>query len=202
MAGLEKFGAPSLSAESDKGKAFKLAARVEKVMQTCLNAEPKQLDPRCLLVDPCNRDGAPPNIQHVHHQILKSFATQGFDRTRPAVGICVKYTSVEGKSRLIEHNRRFSSGTSLLPPIDESQAMYGTIAGSHFNLALRILASGMGSPATDLTTLVEEESLGEIVKDGHKWWILPENTPPEDLVAVSLWRNQECARSSAVLTLL
>ena len=118
------------------------------------------------------------------------------------MGICVKYTSVEGKSRLIEHNRRFSSGTSLLPPIDESQAMYGTIAGSHFNLALRILASGMGSPATDLTTLVEEESLGEIVKDGHKWWILPENTPPEDLVAVSLWRNQECARSSAVLTLL
>ena len=201
MAGLEKFGAPSLSAESDKGKAFKLAARVEKVMQSCLNAEPKQLDPRCLLVDPCNRDGAPPNIQHVHHQILKSFATQGFDRTRPAVGICVKYTSVQGKSRLIEHNRRFSAGTPLLPPIDESQAMFGTIAGSHFNLALRILASGIGSPAADLTTLVDG-SLGETVKDGHKWWILPENTPLEDLVDVSLWRNQECTRSSIVLTLL
>ena len=202
MAALEKFGAPSLSAVSDAGKAFKLAARVEKVMQTCINAEPKQLQPGALLVDLCNRDGAPPNIQHVHQQILKSFVTQGFDRTRPAVGICVKYTSVEGKSRLIEHNRRFSLGTSLLPPIDESQAMYGTIAGSHFNLALRILASGMGSPATDVTTLVEEDSLGEIVKDGHKWWILPETTPPEDLVAVSLWRNQECARPSTVLTLL
>ena len=199
MAALEKFGAPSLAASSDAGKASKLAARVEQIMQSCLNAEPKQLDPRCLLVDPCNRDGAPPNIQHVHHQILKSFATQGFDRTRPAVGICVKYTSVEGKSRLIEHNRRFSAGASLLPPIDESQVMYGTIAGSHFNMALRILASGMGSPAADLTNLVEG-NLGEIVKDGHRWWILPEETPPESLLDISIWRNQECVRSSIVLT--
>ena len=168
-------------------------------MQSCHNAEPKQLDPRALLVDPCNRDGAPPNIQHVHHQILKSFATEGFDRTRPVVGFCVKYTSVEGKSRLLEHNRRFSAGPSLLPPIDESQAMYGTIAGSHFNLALRILASGIGSPAADLTNLVEG-NLGEIVKDGHRWWILPEETPPESLLDISIWRNQECVRSSIVLT--
>ena len=201
MAALEKFGAPSLSAVSDAGKAFKLAARVEKVMQTCINAEPKQLQPGALLVDLCNRDGAPPNIQHVHQQILKSFVTQGFDRTRPAVGICVKYTSVEGKSRLIEHNRRFSAGTSLLPPIDESQAMHGAIAGSHFNLALRILASGIGSPAADITTVVDG-TLAEFVKDGHKWWILPEETPLQDIVDVSLWRNQECTRSSTMLTLL
>ena len=178
---------------------FKLAGRVEDIMLKRINSEPTQLDPRTLLVDPSHRGGSPPSMLRVHHEILKSFATQGFDRTWPAVGICVKYTSVEGKSRLIEHNRRFSAGASLLPPIDESQAMYGTIAGSHFNLFLRILASGIGSPAADLTTLVEG-SLGETVKDGHKWWILPENTPLADLVDVSLWRNQECTRSSIVLT--
>ena len=193
----------TMAAGAHAGQACKLAARVENILLSCLNTEPKQLQPGALLVDPCNRNGAPPNIHHVHHQILKSFAAQGFDRTRPAVGICVKYTSVEGKSRFIEHNRRFSAGTPLLPPIDvnESQAMFGTIAGSHFNLALRILASGIGSPAADLTNLVEG-SLGETVKNGHKWWILPENTPLEDIVDVSLWRNQECTRSSIVLTLL
>ena len=178
---------------------FKLAGRIEDIMCKCINSEPTQLDPRTLLVDPNHRGGSPPSMKRVH-EILKSFATQGFDRTKPVVGICVKYTSVEGKSRLLEHNRRFSSGPSLLPPIDESQAMYGTIAGSHFNLALRILASGMGSPATDVTTLVEEDSLGEIVKDGHKWWILPEETPLESLLDISIWRNQECVRSSIVLT--
>ena len=88
--------------QADAGKCFKLAQRVEKVLAKCLNSDPRQLDPRSLLVDPSNRDGAPPNIQHVHFGILKSFAVKGFDRTRPQVGICVKYTSVEGKTRLIE----------------------------------------------------------------------------------------------------
>ena len=192
MAVIDKFGVPKLGPQADAGKCFKLAQRVEKVLAKCLSSDPRQLDPRSLLVDPSNRDGAPPNIQHVHFGILKSFAVKGFDRTRPQVGICVKYTSSEGKARLIEHNRRFSSGASLLPPIDESKAMYGTIAGSHLNVALRILSSGMQSPAAEILNIVENgTSLSEIVKDGHKWWILPEDTPVEDLVDVSLWRNQE-----------
>ena len=193
MSGLQKFGAPSLGPQADAGKCFKLAQRVEKLLTSkCPNAEPKQLDPLELLVDPSNRDGAPPNIQHVHYGILKSFALKGFDRTRPQVGICVKYTSAEGKARLVDHNRRFSSGTSLLPPVDDSKAMYGSIAGSHLNVALRILAHGLPSPAADLSNLVESgTSLAEMVKGGHKWWILPEDTPLEDLVDISLWRNQD-----------
>ena len=107
MAGIERFGAPSLGPQSDAGKAFKLAQRVEEALSKCLNTEPKQLDPLSLLVDPSNRDGVPPNIQHVHFGILKSFAVKGFDRTRPQVGICVQYKSDAGKKKLIEYKRRF-----------------------------------------------------------------------------------------------
>ena len=83
MAGIDKFGAPSLGPQADPGKASKLVQRVEKALLRCINSEPKQLDPLSLLVDPSNRDGAPPNIQHVHFGILKSFAVKGYNRTRP-----------------------------------------------------------------------------------------------------------------------
>ena len=62
-----------------------------------------------------NRDGAPPNVQHIHFKILKGFLEKGFDRTRPAVGICVKYLSEQGKKDLLEHNHRFTRGNKLLP---------------------------------------------------------------------------------------
>ena len=192
MAGIERFGAPKLGPQADAGKAFKLAQRVEKALSKCINSEAKQLDPLSLLIDPDNRDGAPPNIQHVHFGILKSFAVKGFDRTRPQTGICVQYKSDAGKARLLEHNRRFTSGASLLPPVDDSKAMYGTIAASHLNVALRILTHGVPSPAVDVTNLVEAgSSLAEVVRSGHKWWILPEDTPCEDLIDISLWRNQD-----------
>ena len=53
-----------------------------------LPQEPKQLG-----VSPLNRDGAISNVQNIHFKILE----EGFDRTRPAVGICVKYLSEQGK---------------------------------------------------------------------------------------------------------
>ena len=68
---LSKFASPSISKDIDQGKFKQLAQ------------EPL---PMC-------RDGAPPNVQNIHFQILE----EGFDRTRPAVGICVKYLSEQGK---------------------------------------------------------------------------------------------------------
>ena len=62
-----------------------------------------------------NRDGAPPNVQHIHFKILKGLLEKGFDRTRPAVGICVQYLSEQGKRDLLEHNRRFTRSSNLLP---------------------------------------------------------------------------------------
>ena len=104
------FGAAQTPKHADLGKYLKLAQRVEKALHDqVLFKDPKQLDPESIHVDPNNRDGAPPNAQYVHHGILRSFATKGYDVPRPTVGICVEYKSEAGLRRLLEHNKRLSS---------------------------------------------------------------------------------------------
>ena len=79
----------------DTLKVKTLAIKVEEALAKYrLNEEPKQIDPTLALVAPTNRNGATPNVQHVHYGIMSSFISQGFDKqNRPRTGICVKYTS-------------------------------------------------------------------------------------------------------------
>ena len=159
-----KFQAPATSVDLvDMGKMKKLAQRVEQVLtEMILFAEPKQLDPDLVLVAPNNRDGSPPNKMHLHLGILKCFKVKGFDRTRPHIGICIKFTSERGLKELLEHNLRFSKGCKLLPPIKEG-AMYGSLAASHFNLALRCIKNGTFSPSGTLGTFSRR------VRTSRKW---------------------------------
>ena len=93
-----KFASPNISPDIDQGKFKKNAQRVEETLtEKVLFHEPKQLDPSLVLVSPLNRDGSPLNVNHLHCRILKEFLEKGFDRTRPAVGICVKYLSEQGR---------------------------------------------------------------------------------------------------------
>ena len=111
----------------------------------------------------------PPHLLHIHDGILKGSLTKGYDRQRPQTGICIEYTSVEGRRELIEHNLRFSKGCSLLPAIDESRAMHGSLAGSHFNMALRLIKAGAISPAGDLRILTQDDvSLADAIKNCHR----------------------------------
>ena len=81
---------------------------------------------------------------------MKSFMTKGLDKTKPAIGFCIKYTSEHGKALLLDHNnKRFSKGNKLLPAINE-EAMYGSLTSSHYNLALRCIQTGLHSPIWDL----------------------------------------------------
>jgi len=188
----QKFQAPSLGANSDAGKAMKLAQRVELILGTCVNGEPRHLDPRSVVVSPQNRDGAPPNVQHIHQGILRSLAQNGFDRSRPAMGICVQLRSPEAKLRAIEWNKRITAGNPLLPPIHEDLVGYASLAGSHLNLALRLIKAGVPSPACDITAVAPSGSaLADLVSTGHRWWILPEDTDLDAQLSVSLWRNQD-----------
>ena len=176
----------------DAGKQLKLAARVKKGLAEYCHYEPTHLDVDSVLVGPLNRDGAPPNLQYIHHGILGDFLKNGFSRSRPQEGICVKYTSEAGKKLLIEHNQRFSKGCPMLPPIDESKALYGSLAGTHLNIAGRILKAKTQSPLGDLSQLLQEdEDLKEFVKHGHKWWILDESVLPELQRDISMHRNQD-----------
>ena len=188
-----KFGPPSQKGDLvDMGKMKKLAQRVEETLtQQCLFAEPKQLDPSLILVAPLNRLGAPPNKRHVHFGILKSFKTKGFDRSRAAIGICIKFTSPQGLKALHEHNQRFSKGCQLLPAVKDG-AIYGSLACSHYNISLRLLQAGAYSPIGNLTELLEEnEHLKDAAMSGHKWWILPEEILQDRQVDISLWRNMD-----------
>ena len=153
--------------------------------------EPKQIEPRCLLVSRLNRDGAPPNVPHVH-QLLKSFKTQELNRSRPQIGICVEIKSEQGKQKLIEYSKSFSMGNQDLPPIDEPRAMYATLAGSHFNIALRCIKAGTHSPIGDVKDILTDNSdLVDIVENGHRWWALSESVPDEEQVDVSMWKSQD-----------
>ena len=58
--------------------------------------------------------------------------TKGFDNTKPAIGVCIKYTSEHGKALLMDHNNRFYKGNKLLPALNE-EAMCGPLASSHYN---------------------------------------------------------------------
>ena len=102
----------------------KVALRVQKTLADfSVWPEPKQLEPSSILVAPCNRDGAPPNGPHIHSGILKGLMDNGFDPTRPQVGVCVEFRTPEGKRKLLEHNHRFSASNAQLPKIDESKVI-------------------------------------------------------------------------------
>ena len=114
-----KFQSPKSDKLADPAKFLKLAERVERTLsegEGCLNKDmPKQVDPNKILVSPLNRLGAPPNVRHVHQGILKSFLTKAFDRTRPAIGICVEVKSEQGIKKLLAHNNKLLLACSFLP---------------------------------------------------------------------------------------
>ena len=147
----------------------KLAQRVEETLTNDLvYLEAKQIDPNLILVDMHNRLGSSPNVQHIHKGILSSFLKNSFDRTRPAVGICVEYKSEEGIRKLLEHNQRFTKGSRYLPPILENLGtpLYGSLACTHLNLAFRILKSGTLSTEGNLSDLLEQPNLREAAING------------------------------------
>ena len=73
-----------------------------------------------------------------------------------------------------------------------SEAIYGSLANSHYNLALRLLQAGAKSPIGDLNQILEEnEDLRDAAMCGHKWWILPEEVISERQADISLWRNMD-----------
>ena len=169
------------AALTDTTKYNKLAGRTDKTLKDfCVNQSKAQtIDPAQLLVSPQNRDGAPPNVPHIH-ALLKSFKSDGFSRNRPQVGICVELKDPKTKREVIEYNEKFTSGNPLMPPIYEDQVMYATLACSHLNLALRCLKAGTQSPAGDLKAIADNADLKEIVAKGHEWWILRADAPCKD----------------------
>ena len=107
---LGKYAEPRIGDQTDTGKFKKLAHRVEETLSSqCLFDTPKQIPPPLVLVAPCNRMGAPPNVPHIHKGLLQSFRVKGFDRNKAAIGICIQHTSDEGK-------RKTTMELPIMPP--------------------------------------------------------------------------------------
>ena len=91
----------SVNKFTDQGEMKQEAARAEERLNTiCVCAEPKQVDLNVVLVYPWHRFGDTPNVQHTHYGILAAFLKSSYDRTRPAVGICVEYKFSAGIEKL------------------------------------------------------------------------------------------------------
>ena len=72
------FQAPKTNDTVDQGKFMKLAQKVEDTLtNSCLNNEPKQIDPDKIFVSPYNRMGANPNTKRVHFNIIGSLHKSG-----------------------------------------------------------------------------------------------------------------------------
>jgi len=91
--------APKGAPVVDPQQFLKLATRVATIIKKDrLSTHPVRLMHGKVVVGINNREGAPPNVQHVHHGILKGIREKGFCSDRPQVGICIKYESPEGKN--------------------------------------------------------------------------------------------------------
>ena len=152
--------------------------RVKQKYEALLDQALQRINPRKILVAPCYRNGAPPNLLHLE-EILKSIDRLGLDVSKFPVGVCIKYETPEGKRKLLEHNMRFSS---KLPPIDENLAQYGSIACSHLNLALRIIQGLEDAPT------LQDAHLQATVTEGLEWLVLPENLDVRAYQDLDFWR--------------
>ena len=94
----------------------------------------------------------------------------------------VEIKSDEGIRKALEHNRKFTEGNKLLPPIQDLATrapVYVSLACTHLNLAFRAIKNGTHSPVCNLRDLMDHETLKQTVLEGHKWWVLPEDLPKD-----------------------
>ena len=69
-----------------------------------------------------------------------------------------------------------------MPPINAAKAKYGSLARSHLNISFRVIKVGTSgpSPAGDVRSLIDgDETLKDVVINGHGWIALKECAPPE-----------------------
>ena len=113
-----------------------------------LSDELEELDPQSIGVAKANRGGADPNINRLQNGILKSFDEHGYDPRRHLPPIVIRYTSEAGKAELVAHNLRFTEGRVGLPVVHADRMFHGSLAGSHFSLAVRCVDERQVSPIT------------------------------------------------------
>ncbi|MEC8930567.1 MAG: hypothetical protein VYB08_04070, partial [Candidatus Latescibacterota bacterium] len=155
--------------------------------------DPIHVDSDEIGADWCNRMGSDPNIAICHEVLAPSFKKDGYDPSKPQVGILRAF---EGHPdlllKLLEWNMRFSAGDERWPPIDKQKMNKGSLACTHVNLTARMFKHEMTTKdGMRCTTGPAEENkaCADLVRIGHKWHVLRGDTPDDDATLASTWFN-------------
>ena len=114
--------------DEDPQKVHRLAKRYELALSQAVNEQAQQIDPRALGVSPRNRLFS---IQRLHSVIIRSYAKDGHDPSRPLVGICREVTDPAKLASLIDHNQGLSDSSPLMPPTYKNLMGYEVAACNH-----------------------------------------------------------------------
>ena len=91
-----------------------------------INDTPIHVDPEEIGADWVNRMGSTPNIAIVHQVLAESFKKDGYDATKPQIGLCRSFGgSPSLREKLLEWNLKFSSGDNRLSMKISSVRIHG-----------------------------------------------------------------------------
>ena len=114
-----------------------------------------RIAPKQVMISTLNRQFS---CQQVHRTILPSFIKDGHDPTRPKFGVCCEVRDPVRLQQLIAYNQGMAEKSPLMPPVTEHMALYEALSSNHYNVALRLVGTGHGSPAGDLARLRQEDA--------------------------------------------
>lgn len=93
---------------------------------------------------------------------------------------------------LVSHNIMVAKSSDLFPAVRPTQMSFGTLAGSHLNITLRLFQIGGVSPVTGLSFAVcDDKHLDFAVSEGHLWIVLDEAITEQEAMATADYKNSE-----------
>ena len=152
-----------------------------------------ELDPDQIGVCPWNRRGVKPNIHIVHCVVFPSFKNHTFDPGRLHNGYVIWVKCPKMRKEWVEYNKELAAGSSLYPPVYEDKMEYFTLACTHVTITLRCCKAGMISEITGIQfTAGDDVELKKVVRGGgHKYKVLTGDTPKEEAMQLSEWKNAD-----------
>ena len=155
-----------------------------------MNEEPIHVDCDEIGADWCNRMGSQPNILVCHQVLARSFKNDGYDPTKPQLGVCRCFKDDHAKlQKLIAWNETFNAGDDRFPPMNKDKMHKGSLACTHVNMTGRMFKHGMTSRDGTRCTTEKNNPLQELVRLGHKWHVLRSDTPDDVATEISTWFN-------------
>lgn len=135
----------SVSTTPTSPKDLKTSQRVAAtIAKYRIHDSPIHIQPDEVGADWTNRMGSTPNISIVHSVIAKSLAKDGYDPSKPQIGLCRSFAGHGVQlEKLLKWNQSFTTGDARYPFIHKAKMTYGSLACSHLNLAGRMFKEGM-----------------------------------------------------------